>query len=389
MKFSFEISRNSKAAATEQTVKKGKRLSGEVNRPQPDRVKMQMATLRQAVENARDINNPSWLDLYEIYRNTMTDAHVRSQYDVAVNKLQASPFVITRDDNDNDELSKLFMRPWFSQFVKHFFDYDMWGYTVVEFGQKDEDGEWEGCSVFSRKNIYPHNRNVLINETDTSGIPYGDNPWKFFLVEIGEPDDLGLLELVSREVIWKAFARRDWSELSEKWGKPHLVIKTDAEGEELNKRERAARNFANNAYFITDSEDEIDTLESKSGPTGYQIFEKNIRLIDEQISKLMNGQTGTSEEKAFVGSAEVHERILNDYHAARLRRLSNYVNYELIPFLIWHGYPLQAGDKIRFTELDPKQGEKNTNPEDPEYTPPEGGEEAAARVKSSASLPWS
>lgn len=386
MKFSFEFNRNTRAAATEQTVKKGKRLSGEVNRPQPDRVKMQMATLRQAVENARDINNPSWLDLYEIYRNTMTDAHVRSQYDVAVNKLQASPFVITRDDNDNDELTRLFMRPWFSQFVKAFFDYDMWGYTVVEFGQKDEDGEWEGCSVFSRKNIYPHNRNVLINETDTSGIPYGDNPWKFFLIEIGEPEDLGLLELVSREVIWKAFARRDWSELSEKWGKPHLVIKTDAEGEELNKRERAARNFANNAYFITDSEDEIDTLESKAGPTGYQIFEKNIRLIDEQISKLMNGQTGTSEEKAFVGSAEVHERILNDYHAARLRRLSNYVNYELIPFLIWHGYPLQPGDKIRFTELDPKQGETNTNPEDPEY---DGEEAQAKRVKSSASLPWS
>jgi len=56
----------------------------------------------------------------------------------------------------------------------------------------------------------------------------------------------------------------------------------------------------------------------------------------------MNGQTGTSDEKAFVGSAEVHERILDDWHHSRLRRYANIINYKLIPFLVYHGYPLEG-----------------------------------------------
>ncbi|WP_346856573.1 DUF935 family protein [uncultured Draconibacterium sp.] len=364
MRFSFEIGR-AKAAVEPTTQKKGKRMSGNVNLPNPDRVSMQMDSLRQAVENARDVNNPVYADLYNIYKNSMTDSQVRSQYDVAVNKLQASPFKITRNEADDDELTKLFERPWFSKFIQILFDAELWGYTLTEFGQIDENGEFVDCRIFPRWNVYPFNRNIIINADDTSGIPYEGKTKQFFLLEIGETSDIGLLELISREIIWKAFARRDWSELSEKWGKPHLIIKTDAEGDELTARETAARNFGNNAYIITDTDDEVDTLESKASGAGHLIFEKNIRLIDEQIAKLMNGQTGTSEEKAYVGSAEVHERVLNDYHASRLRRYGNYINYQLIPFLIHHGYPLQPGDEIRFTELDPKEGEVNNNPEDP------------------------
>jgi hypothetical protein len=363
MRFSFEISRNAKAAAETPAPAQKRRLSGEVNHPAPDRVKMQMATLRQAVENTRDVNNPDWQELREIYRNSMTDAQVRSQYDIAVNKIQAEPFVVARDGNDDEELTSLFLRPWFSKYLQILFDAEMWGYTVAEFGQKDELNEFIDVKIFPRDNIYPFNRSVIINATDKAGIPYGDDAWKYFLIEIGEPSEIGLLELISREVIWKAFARRDWSELSEKWGKPHLIIRTDAEGAELNKREMAARNFASNAYFITDKEDEIDTLESKTGAAGYQIFEKNIRLIDEQIAKLMNGQTGAADDMAYVGAAEVHERILNDYNSARLRRYSNHINYELIPFLTFHGYPLQAGDRLRFTSLDPKEMPQETEPQ--------------------------
>jgi hypothetical protein len=127
--------------------------------------------------------------------------------------------------------------------------------------------------------------------------------------------------------------------------------------------EDSARNFACNGYFIGDrTQDEIKYLESSARGNAHLIYENNIRLIDEQISKLMNGQTSTADTKAFVGAAQVHERLMDDWHSSRLRRFSNIINYELIPFLIYHGYPLD-GATGRFTDLD--ADETDQTPDEP------------------------
>ena len=49
---------------------------------------------------------------------------------------------------------------------------------------------------------------------------------------------------------------------------------------------------------------------------------------------------GTSDVKAWAGSAEVHERVLTEFTKSRMKRIQNDINYKLIPFLTAHGYPL-------------------------------------------------
>ncbi|PKQ69384.1 hypothetical protein BZG01_00150 [Labilibaculum manganireducens] len=367
------------------TVKKGKRMSAEVNKPQPDRVVMQMSTLRQALEEAEDKSNPSWEKLHLIYKNAVKDAQVITQNATAVNELQASHFVVEVDGIENEELTDLFKKPWFADFIKIYYDAELWGYTVCEFGQQDVNGEFLGCKVFPRTNIYPFNRNIIIESTDTSGIPIGDKPEALFLFEIGETDDLGLLESISREVIFKAFARGDWAEHSEKWGMPRVIYKTDTDDEtELDKKERAAANFARNGYMIADIDDEIETLEDSSAGSGHLIYKDNVELCNKEIAKLINGQTGTSDEQAYVGSAEVHERILDQYTASRLRRLTNLINFRLHNFLRYHGYQIHDNAKIRFPELDPKTAKENSQAivNDPD-------EEDAKKKSPVNRLPWS
>jgi len=341
--------------SADKPAKKSKRMSADVNKPQPDRVIMQMGTLREALDEAEDTSNPSWEKLYLIYKNSVTDSQVIAQSQTAVNKLQAAPFVVEVDKKENEDLTNLFLKPWFAEWIKICFDADMWGYTVVEFGQQDEHGDFLSCKVFPRTNIYPFNRNIIVESTDTSGIPIGDNPAALFLFEIGETDDLGLLESISREVIFKAFARGDWAEHSEKWGMPRVICKTDSDDDiELDKKEKAAANFARNGYMIVDKDDEVDTLEDSSAGSGHLIYKDNVELCNKEISKLINGQTGTADEKAYVGSAEVHENILDDFHASRLRRICNIINFRLFPFLRYHGYQIPDNAKFRFPELDPK-----------------------------------
>ena len=354
--------------------KKGSRKSDNVNLPQPERVQMQLSTLRQNIEFAKDVYNPSWYELYRMFENTLTDAEVITQRRIAVNKIKAEKCIISKDGTDSPELSALFQKPWFMQFLEWLIDSELWGYRIVEFGQFDENGQFIDCRLFPVFNVYPHNKNIILNATDRAGIPYANddpakgelvNPYQYFMLELGDTKSLGLIEPLTREVIIKAFATRDWNEHSEKWGQPQTVVHTDAEGEDLNAIERGARNFARNRYMIVGTDDVVDKMEASNNGTGYLIYDKNIDKRDQYIAKIINGQYGTGAEKAFVGTAQVAENILNDFHHSRLRDAQNVINYELIPFLNFHGYPLQ-GCTGRFPVLDEKTAATGTQDGEPE-----------------------
>lgn len=348
--------------------KKKARLTGSLDITPEDRVKMEMRQLRQAVENAVYPTNPDRRDLLAIYKNAVTDPQVLSQIETAKAKVTSEPFMLSINEKDDEEKTALLKKPWFESFLKIIVDAQMWGHTVVEFGPI-KDSTFTYSKVFPRRHIEPFTHQVLLRPGDRTGIPYGDKPEAFYLIEIGEPEDLGLLQVISREVIWKNFSRSDWSTASEKFGMPMLYVKTGTTDEkDLDRIEEMCRNFASNGYLIVTTDDEVNLLESAKSDI-FKIYEMNARFCDEQISKIINGQTGTSDEKAFVGSAEVHERILNDYHDARLRMITNIINYSLIPFLVYHGFPLE-GTAFRFPALDPKKPEAvpdpNTIPPDPD-----------------------
>lgn len=344
----FNYIRNYRKAEPDEK-QRPRHLRNEVKAPQPERTVMQMGALRGAVDSARDVYNPSWIDLHNIYRNCITDSQVRCQSQIAVNKLISEDFNVRVDGVDNEELTKLFRRPWFDSFLAALYDAELWGYTLIEFGQIDINGEFTSCKVFPRTNVYPFNKNIIVYNTDIVGIPYCNrnpengplvDPAQYFLFEVGEPDDIGLLELIAREVIIKSFSRRDWAEFSEKWGQPRIVVRTDADGADLQNMQRGVANLARNGYAFIGLDDEIEKLEASGQGSSHLIYENNITLCDNNIAKLINGQHGTGEEKAFVGSAEVSERILNDFHYSRLRRYTNIINYQLMPFLMKFGYPL-------------------------------------------------
>ncbi len=354
MGFSFNISWGKDKEAKNAT-QKNKRQSESVNPPAPERVTMQQNKLRDAADEARDPNNPSWTALRRIYEKTVTDGHYMSHRETSINMVVAEPFAVSTNETDNEDLTRLFKRPWFAKWVEIMFDTEMWGYNLAEFGYMDENGEFMDVDEFPRANYYPFNKNIIVDETDTEGIPYSDdktNPTNLFLIELGKWNSIGKLETISREVIWKMFARSDWSALAGRFGLPFLVIDTPAEGKELQGIKYGASNFGRSQNIVGDFNGRIPTLiEPKNNGSGYLVFDKKARFCNEEISKVMNGQTGTSDNQAWSGTADVHEDVLDDWHFSRLRRYTNIINYKLIPFLIHHGYPLD-GATFRFLALD-------------------------------------
>jgi phage gp29-like protein len=257
-----------------------------------------------------------------------------------------------RNGSEDQELTEKFKAPWFEDWLSIIIDHTMWGYTLVEAGQFINEG-FENFSIFPRRHVEPFKKHILLRPGDITGIPYGDNPAALFLIELGQAKDLGRFKIVAREVIWKNFSRSDWSQASEKFGMPFLHFKTATDDkDELDRIEALCRNFASNGYIISSNEDEV-TIHQPVNSDFYKIFHENAQFCDQQISKCINGQTGTSDEKSFVGAAEVHERILDDFSERRLRTASNLTNTKLIPFLNYHGWGLE-GVKFCFPFLDKK-----------------------------------
>ena len=329
-----------------------------------DRVVMQMNTLKNAVDSAIDIYNPDRRDLIGIYENVAKDAHVISQLEIAFNKVISQPFVLSKNGTDDEEATKLLKKEWFEDFQRFCIEPEFWGYTLIEFGLIDDKGEFTECDVFARRNVLPFSYAVCFdaNSPNGAGIAYEipddkgnskDLKQQLFLIEMGKADKLGKFETIAREVIWKNFANTDWSQGSEKFGMPFIDIATDSDDpNELNRIENMARNFAANGYVIRGMNDEVKIVQA-IGRDFYKIYLEKVKMCDEQISKCINGATGASDQQAYVGAAQVHERTTDEFHHSRMRRITNVVNAKLIPFLVFHGYPVD-GCEFRYTAFDDK-----------------------------------
>jgi SPP1 gp7 family putative phage head morphogenesis protein len=299
----------------------------------------------------------------------LRDAHVLSQLRTLRHKITASDYKIIDSLGREDATKKeaIFDEPWFVRYLNIWVDTYFWGHSLVEM-HIEKDGNISNPWLVPREHVHPWSGQLVVNTGDTKGFPYREKPYTKTLIEIGEPEDLGLLLVVAREVIWKSYARTDWSRFSEKFGMPQVVIKANTTLEsELDKKEEYARNFGTTGYLILDDEDEVTLLEKAN--TDYKLYLEQARFCDEQISKVIVGQTGTADEKSFVGSAEVHERTLDTYIWAMLRAAQFHINKELIPFLQENGIPV-AGYRLKFDDL-----EKSTS------TPGQSGEGQKKNLK--------
>lgn len=380
-----------KIIGAEKAPNEGYRKSPQIDQKGPERIDMEMSTLNQAKLDALDRTNSDRYNLLSIYENSVEDSQVICEMDKASAFVTSEIFEVQKltSSKPDKKRTELLQRPWFENFLKIALSSELWGYTLAEFQEQDSKGEFSDVIVFPRKHVRPFEKIITINSYDHDGIHYDGFESDFYLLEIGKAEDLGKLLTISREIIWKTFARSDWSEYNERFGMPFITYQCDTDSKE--EREQAmkmAERFGRDMVAVVGSSEQLNVTEvnSKNSSESYMTLAE---FCDKQIAKLINGQTGTSDEKSFVGSAEVHERILDKFTAARLRRLQNIVNYQLFPFLIKHGYNL-SGFKFVFESLKPQDIRENgktpesdnSNHDDPESPDvPDDDDESAFRKK--------
>ncbi len=344
------------------------------------RIELELKNWASAVAVAEDPIRPRRELLYRLYHTVMEDAVLLSQVRTARFTVQLSGFVLERDGKtiEDKKLRALFERPWFNEYLEKAVDTELYGHTLLEFNPEMKDGEFQRIWLVPREHVRPESGELVLYVHDEKGLDYRDPKMiGKYLVELGWPDDLGLLKSLSRLVIRKEYAVGDWGRRNEKYGMPFLIVKTSTRDEkELDKKQEMLSNMGSNGWAILDDLDDFKMEESNQA-FAYGTFKDMRDGCDSDISKLVNGQTGTSDEKSYVGSAQVHERILNDYTKARLRRIEYSINYCLMPFLLQHGYPIE-GITYKFKDLLEKEpakpGTMDTPMEDVDEQPGAAGQ---------------
>jgi hypothetical protein len=364
------------------------------------RAEMEMKTLRSAIDLAENPYRPRRFELYRLYHEVVRDLHLAAQLRVAHITVQRAPWQIVKKGKQPTqpgaqskplpEAVTAFSMPWFSRWLKHALDSEFYGHSLIEFRpEKDEAGNFTEIYLIPREHVRPEAGEIVLDIHHEKGLPYRTGPLSGAVMEIGDPEDLGLLLLASREAIRKKYSKTDWSRKSEKFGMPFVVLKTaTSQDSEIDKRSQMLENMGSNNWGVFDDMDEIQFHEAKSSENGHNLFLELIKLCDDEISKLVNGQTGTSDNKAWAGSAEVHERILNDFTFARLRRIQEEINFNLIPFLIRQGYTHLVGTEFQFTELLPKQPMNDTGGKDGKGDLPKAEQQKKKPLTNSLLMAW-
>lgn len=326
-----------------QQLKKGKTV---ITRARDLIIDANMTQYQVAIDSAR---SETWQDrhrLYHIYQNALDfDGHVQACIELRLMNTIGKKLEYVINDKPVD-ISMLSDSPKFEQFLRDLLMVRFWGIGVFEYFIT----EYAGRGYFDYQkipllNINPYKR-VIYTQPYYSGT---EIPIKGLIQMLGTPEDLGLLKVISRLAILRRANTSNWANYNELAGDNFMLIKYN---EPEDPRERARfrdqmQQRGKNAIVDTVLDAEVS---SQSGTTGtiFQTFEQFQQWVTDELSKMILGQTMTTEDGSSRSQAEVHERMQQTIFDNDSEYLLRFLNYEFYEVQSMFGIP--EGGRWQFVQ---------------------------------------
>lgn len=308
-----------------------------------------MQDWRTAWQMAISVNSPNRQRLYDIYRDALVDLHLSGCIE------QRKGFVMSRSfklvnaagDEDRDALH-YFDQAWFKQLLKYALDSIYWGHSLIELGDltTDEDGCvcYAGVTLLPRKHVIPEYGRVVtdLGQDWTTGIDYRQQPFSDWLIEAGQPDDLGLLLKAATQTIPKKNTLAFWDTFSEIFGMPMRIARTTSRDPKEQAKLMDMLNKAGTSLsMVAGMETEIEFVESGKSDS-YNVYDKRIDRANSELSKLVIGQTMTIEDGSSLSQSQTHLEVFENLVESDRDMLRDIVNNQLLPRMIRHGFPVRG-----------------------------------------------
>ena len=244
----------------------------------------------------------------------------------------------------NEQATELFQQKWFFDYLTLYTTAIVRGAKVIEF--QNFDGHKIEFREIPKRNTATNYKRIYPDLNSQTFIDYTDPMHKNWVLQLGD-DDLGLINNIIPNIIWKRNVAQSWAEFCEKFGMPLVSATTNrSDNEHLDKVEEQLLALAEASIGVFPEGTTIK-FDEANRTDAYNVYSKFIEQNSNEISAVIVGSNTLTANAANRSQTEVHERSLDfKISQADRRDISFNVNDELIPLLIAQGYSELSNDDV-------------------------------------------
>lgn len=305
---------------------------------------------KQAIKSATSVYSQARTKLYDIYQNALDyDSHLKGLLELRLLNTTGKGLVYMINDKVSDKTAAILESPKFTKLIEDLLMVKFWGFGLFEFDTVEyKKTKYLSYTKIPIKHVDPFKKVVRkmqgsVSKEDQS---YDNLPNIAF---IGDADSLGILQQLALLAIYKRAALGDWAQYSQLAGTNFRTIKYRGALPDAASRS-AIRDIVNNAGSGTldvPNDMDIETANQTSSSQN-QLFENYIKYLDDEMAKLILGQTMTTSDGSSRSQAEVHERTQDDIFDSDAKYILDVFNYELYDIMLMLGLP--EGGRWQFVE---------------------------------------
>ena len=302
---------------------------------------------RRAKQDATRIDLPKRDRLDDLVNDLLYDTHLSSQMELRRDRSLAKPYTILKADGSTDEetTALLSQSGAFSLLMQIALETPFFGHSLVEILPAPE-GLFT-ANLLPRRHIVPKLGWILFDLSDSKGYDYRSDPgYGKTLIEMGDPNDLGILFDCAPATIYKRYAMASWSEFCEIYGIPPRVLKINTDDSEAMQRAADMMQRMGSANWAIVDKDEDLSFAAGVSDNG-NIFQKLIYAAKEDVSLKICGATlGQDTQYGNRSKEESSLELLEAKCSSDRRMLERIMTSTVLPALARQGF---IPDGLRFS----------------------------------------
>lgn len=303
---------------------------------------------RQAWQLALNVDYPQRNRLLNIYTDVDVDLHLTGCVSQRSGFILNKGFkIINAQGDENPELTEIFEAPWFKEWMRLSLESIYYGHSLIELGDIIEvDGKpaFSSIRLIPRTHVIPEYGVIVKNENETwqNGFDYRNSELADWCTEAGGPRDLGLYLKCAQQTIPKKNMCTFWDMFGEIFGMPlRIATTTSRDPREQGKVEKMLQGMGAAAWALFPEGTNIEIKESTRGDA-FNVYDKRIDRCNSELSKGVLSVTMTMDSGASLSQSRVHQDMLDNLIGKDADFVKDLVNWQLIPKMIKHGFPLKG-----------------------------------------------
>jgi hypothetical protein len=282
--------------------------------------------------------------LYDLYSEVLLDGFLATLIAKRIAAITNTPLTFQIEGEVQDDIVALTQKSFFADLVREILNARFYGHSLIDLQWQAPNSDKPSQTVLvPRKHVKPRYGIVIKSQWDTEGVDYRAKPYSDTCIEIGEPEDLGILLMCCPYVIYKRGNFGDWAEFAEVFGMPFRWATYNNEQSRII-LEEALDKAGSAGYVVAPSDANLQFLQH-GAQSGTDIFARLNDACNEELSitVLGNSMTTTEAKSSGFAQAKTHQTGQNELHQDDRMFVIRALNELLTPYLEKIGYKTKGG----------------------------------------------